>query len=968
MNKKKYITAATVFLLLSFLVVTIGLYLSDALPDKITYAIDSAIDQIMNDDGKLITQTGTDVGYVSLSRPRIPAGIHGAYIDLDTELAPFAQDGTAYAAFIAETESNFDYLRNFMIDTLFITPDYVGAAGTLTDANGNKVDVLNEYLKYADLNGCFKVLVINDSCIYHNGQFSFDTVKSYLRNYSFDAVLLSSAALPSQQKLASAASFFGKHVKVDFGGNCYFGVDVPSSAAARYADADTLAALESGFVDFAVVEGNSMKNAALPFSAVMNWWNAKAQVYPDITFYCRHRNDLVLSNTADWNNYIEICDQVRFLWNCENFKGSVFYNLTALKQNVASASVRLSYLYFDGELSDLSVNSIQLNENSQSVLFTGTAAAGYKVLCNGKNISNLPSFTYSATLTAGENDFVFFSAGKSLHYRIYNNTRIIYDYAPQTDLNVNSGDTVMISAVCMEGADVCCAVNGKTYVMSEEYAAAGISIPEGYRLYACGVRFSGNTYSDLNLGKVVIAASVGENTETVTGACISVLKSESRGIVNKICELFSSDTQVPANTDKNPFSYTETVSPYHDNGLGRALLCRIVNDDTEILGALSDHDTYHADYSTLPEGTIDYVKSMTLNENGYLRYELKSGISVYGVNCELINNGYALPKNRVFVNSVDDSSPRSTDIVFNMDWFSPVTVKCCPQEYFKGYQSYAFNISAFTAQYIDVTFHYTGDFYNSSLLNFDAASPFSRSELYAEGDENLILRLYLKKPGQFYGFDLYRNEQNQLVLSCKKHVDGSLQGKVVMLDAGHGGLSMTGTALADNSVAEKTVTLAIAYKTKQMLEMKGAQVLMTRTMDTALSLEERTKIQSSANPDIFVSIHCDGTDNIADAGTHTFYFRPYSQPLANAINTSLTSVYQTYIYVPTDTNYAKVDKSIKFYPFFVTRLNHCPSVLVETGFMTNPVEGQILASDNAQYWIAKGISDGVEAYFANNHV
>ena len=69
-----------------------------------------------------------------------------------------------------------------------------------------------------------------------------------------------------------------------------------------------------------------------------------------------------------------------------------------------------------------------------------------------------------------------------------------------------------------------------------------------------------------------------------------------------------------------------------------------------------------------------------------------------------------------------------------------------------------------------------------------------------------------------------------------------------------------------------------------------------------------------------------------------------------------------------DTNYAKVDKSIKFYPFFVTRLNHCPSVLVETGFMTNPVEGQILASDNAQYWIAKGISDGVEAYFANNHV
>ncbi len=116
-----------------------------------------------------------------------------------------------------------------------------------------------------------------------------------------------------------------------------------------------------------------------------------------------------------------------------------------------------------------------------------------------------------------------------------------------------------------------------------------------------------------------------------------------------------------------------------------------------------------------------------------------------------------------------------------------------------------------------------------------------------------------------------------------------------------------------------------------------------------------------------MSIHCDGTETETDAGTHSFYFRPYSQPLANAINTSLAAMYKTHIYSPADDNYAKVDKSIKFYPFFVTRMDNCPSVLVETGFMTNPVEGQILTEDNAQYWLAKGIADGIEQYFAANN-
>jgi N-acetylmuramoyl-L-alanine amidase len=78
-------------------------------------------------------------------------------------------------------------------------------------------------------------------------------------------------------------------------------------------------------------------------------------------------------------------------------------------------------------------------------------------------------------------------------------------------------------------------------------------------------------------------------------------------------------------------------------------------------------------------------------------------------------------------------------------------------------------------------------------------------------------------------------------------------------------------------------------------------------------------------------------------------------------------VYKTKIYSSGDPNYAKVDKKIKFYPFYVTRMDNCPSVLVETGFLTNPTEGNLLSQDNTQYWLASGIFNGIEAYFNSNH-
>ena len=182
----------------------------------------------------------------------------------------------------------------------------------------------------------------------------------------------------------------------------------------------------------------------------------------------------------------------------------------------------------------------------------------------------------------------------------------------------------------------------------------------------------------------------------------------------------------------------------------------------------------------------------------------------------------------------------------------------------------------------------------------------------------------------------------------------------------HNWFMETGTAF-NNSIAEKDVSMSIALKAKLMLESYGATVLLTRPMDAPRTLEERCETLCAKNPDVFVSIHCDGTDSKEESGTHTFYFRPYSMPLANAIHSCMVNIYRSYIYKPTDINYPRVDKGIKYYPFFVTRMNNCPSVLCETGFMSNAIEGIVLTNDNYQYWMAQGIADGIRNYFASNY-
>ena len=183
----------------------------------------------------------------------------------------------------------------------------------------------------------------------------------------------------------------------------------------------------------------------------------------------------------------------------------------------------------------------------------------------------------------------------------------------------------------------------------------------------------------------------------------------------------------------------------------------------------------------------------------------------------------------------------------------------------------------------------------------------------------------------------------------------TLSGKVIEIDPGHGGKEPG--AGSGTGVYERDVTYNIATYLKAYLESAGATVVFSRDNSASVpEIEERRFNTLKNNPDMFVSVHCDSSDDSSVNGSSVYYYKNYSGPLAFAISRNLPSA------VKQDLNYAMFDKGAHFYPFMVTRVENCPAVLVECGFISNSQDFAIINSPAGQNSIARGIYNGIVEY------
>ena len=226
----------------------------------------------------------------------------------------------------------------------------------------------------------------------------------------------------------------------------------------------------------------------------------------------------------------------------------------------------------------------------------------------------------------------------------------------------------------------------------------------------------------------------------------------------------------------------------------------------------------------------------------------------------------------------------------------------------------------------------------------------------------------------------------------------------IVIDPGHGGHD-TGT-VGRNGLMEKDLVLDVALNLKRSLEERlDAQVLMTRSDDRFISLEERTAIANRHRSDLFISIHANASTSRSTSGVETYYLnfarttadreiaaRENATTLLNigelqdlvrkiamadksTESRELAALLQRSLFSGSRGIFPKArNRGVRSAPFIVLIGAEMPAVLVEVAFISNPRDEKLLKKENSQQVLAKALLTGIEgymkslaSYMADNH-
>ena len=196
----------------------------------------------------------------------------------------------------------------------------------------------------------------------------------------------------------------------------------------------------------------------------------------------------------------------------------------------------------------------------------------------------------------------------------------------------------------------------------------------------------------------------------------------------------------------------------------------------------------------------------------------------------------------------------------------------------------------------------------------------------------------------------------------------------VVIDAGHGGRD-EGTK--NRGVQEKTLTLEIALRLEQILNARGFPTIQTRTEDVFVSLADRAECANRVKgPALFVSIHFNQGGDRSTAGIETFYADVKAPPVNDWTWVGLFSHAETLDTgedLAAEVQYAVIsktgarDRGIRARHLYVTRHTRIPAILVEGGFLSNPMESHLLSDDDYASSLAEGIADGIASWWRTQH-
>ncbi len=585
------------------------------------------------------------------------------------------------------------------------------------------------------------------------------------------------------------------------------------------------------------------------------------------------------------------------------------------------------------KLSVTSHKSTSTSTNEPFTVFRGTSDPDSPLYLNGQEVKRdaVGVFSVEMTLKPGKNTFVFSHKGKDTAYTVTYQQVILRSCTPAGNQRYKSGASFTVSVEARVGSTVTATFNGKTITLKRSTGLGGdeeIQQSDHFATYSGSFTLPSDNTTDRNLGKVTFKVTCNGQTATKSSGSI-------------VCE--------------------KAVKP---------VIGEIVTFSAETFDGNTSDDDSRPTNNYLPQGTVDYVVGRAYyGEKEYLR--LRCGRRVYvektlspSSKVVTVTKEYAgtLPQtNQLSVAAVQESE-QCTRLILDTAWKAPFLLDLLPQKYTNP-STQDYTVTEVTCEYLQITFCYATEL--SGDISFDKNNPlFSRATVSRSG-EHTVLRLYLRRVGQFYGWDASYNEKGQLEFyflhpaqaTVADNVYGAdLSGIRIMLDVGHGATSV-GAAGLDPKHPEGERNYYLAQLLKEELESMGATVLLNRTATGELNVDERCLALKKAKPNLCIAIHHDSNSSSRPNGFGAFHSTLFSVKAAKYIydRTMAAGIYYSAA--------ANNRNRLEWHYYFVARMSDCPVVLTENGFMSSPLDHEGIVSDVVNRKKAQAIARGVADYF-----
>lgn len=198
--------------------------------------------------------------------------------------------------------------------------------------------------------------------------------------------------------------------------------------------------------------------------------------------------------------------------------------------------------------------------------------------------------------------------------------------------------------------------------------------------------------------------------------------------------------------------------------------------------------------------------------------------------------------------------------------------------------------------------------------------------------------------------------------------------RLIVLDAGHGGAD-PGTRNLVMHLEEKTLTLDVVLRLRKLLEGRGYKVLLTRSDDRKVELDNRPAVANEARADLFISVHFNSAEATV-TGAETWVLTPQFQ-VSNPPEQDKAMVHTAYLGNQQDfanillgyelhtsllASLKTADRGVKHRRLAVLRGAECPAALIEAAFLSNNTEAVRLATPEYRQQIAQAIADGIDGY------